>query len=243
MGHMGMYRFVCGPAKFGATHSTEASMSARIFLVEDHPVMREGYASLIRDEPDMDVCGQASSAEEAFGIIDDLPYDLAIVDLSLPGVNGIELIKRLRSVRPDALTLVVSAHDEALYAERALRAGASGYLMKHESSRQFLTAIRAVLAGDLYLSEELRNRFLTDRIGGGLDEGPTISRLTDRELEVFEHFGRGQGTREVAEAMGLSLKTIESHRANIKRKLGVDGAAEFMQRAVLYVEDPLGTSA
>ena len=219
-------------------------MAARVFLVEDHPVMREGYASLIQDEPDMDVCGQAASAEEAFAVIEDLPYDLAIVDLSLPGVNGIELIKRLRSVRPDALTLVVSAHDEALYAERALRAGASGYLMKHESSRQFLTAIRAVLAGELYLSETLRNRFLTDRIGGGgLDDGPTISRLTDRELEVFEHFGRGQGTRDVAEAMGLSLKTIESHRANIKRKLGIDGAAEFMQRAVLWVEDPLGAEA
>ncbi len=214
-------------------------MISRVFLVEDHPVMREGYASLLNAEADLEVCGQASSAEEAFEVATDLDFDVAIVDLSLPGVNGIELIKRLRSLDTDLKVLVVSAHDEALYAERALRAGAQGYLMKHESARQFVTAVRAVLDGDLYLSDALQSRLLHDRLGHGAAEASTVSRLTDRELEVFEHFGRGQSTREVAEAMGLSLKTIESHRANIKQKLGIDRAAEFMQRAVLWVESSM----
>ena len=214
-------------------------MASRIFLVEDHPVMREGYVSLLNAEPDLEVVAEASSAEEGFDLATDTEYDVAIVDLSLPGVNGVELIKRLRSLDPDVKVLVVSAHDEALYAERALRAGARGYLMKHESARQFVTAVRTVLDGELYLSESLQNRFLQDRFGHASEPTPAISRLTDRELEVFEHFGRGQSTREVAEAMGLSLKTIESHRANIKHKLGIDRAAEFMQRAVLWVEAPM----
>ena len=218
-------------------------MTHRIFLVEDHPVMREGYASLLNAEPDLEVCAEASSAEEAFDRAVDLEFDIAIIDLSLPGVNGIELIKRLRSLDPQLKVLVVSAHDEALYAERALRAGAQGYLMKHESARQFVTAVRTVLEGDLWISDSLQNRLLHDRLGHGAPDAPTISRLTDRELEVFEHFGRGQSTRQVAEAMGLSLKTIESHRANIKQKLGIDRAAEFMQRAVLWVESAMAGPA
>ena len=225
------------------SHTTTEPMVSRIFLVEDHPVMREGYASLLNAEPDLEVCGEASSAEEAFERADGLEFDIAIVDLSLPGVNGIELIKRLRSLDTDLKVLVVSAHDEALYAERALRAGAQGYLMKHESARQFVTAVRSILDGDLYLSDALQSRLLHDRLGHGAAEASTISRLTDRELEVFEHFGRGQSTREVAEAMGLSLKTIESHRANIKQKLGIDRAAEFMQRAVLWVESSMAVPA
>ena len=214
-------------------------MTHRVFIVEDHPVMREGYVSLINAEPDMEVCGEASSAEDAFDQAADLEFDVAIVDLSLPGVNGVELIKRLRSINDDVKVLVVSAHDEALYAERALRAGARGYLMKHESAKGFVEAVRQVLSGELFLSDSLRTRFLNDRFGFGNDPAPTVSRLTDRELEVFEHFGRGKSTREVAEVMGLSLKTIESHRTNIKQKLGIDRAAEFMQRAVLWVEAPL----
>ena len=214
-------------------------MAYRVFIVEDHPVMREGYVSLINAEQDLQVCAEAASAEEAFDRSQVVDYDIAIVDLSLPGVNGVELIKRLLATDPDAQVLVVSAHDEALYAERALRAGARGYLMKYESAKRFVEAVRKVLAGELYLSESLRNQFLNDRFGLRTDDGPSISSLTDRELEVFENFGHGRTTREVAEMMGLSLKTIESHRSNIKRKLGVDKAAEFMQRAVLWVEAPL----
>lgn len=214
-------------------------MASRIFLIEDHPVMREGYVSLLNAEPDLRVVAEAASAEEGFDLSNGLEFDIAIVDLSLPGVNGVEFIKRLRSLDPDVKVLVVSAHDEALYAERALRAGARGYLMKHESARQFVSAVRTVLAGEFYLSESLQSRFLLDRFGQTDESALTIERLTDRELEVFEHFGRGQSTREVAELLGLSLKTIESHRANIKHKLGIDGAAEFMQRAVVWVESPM----
>ncbi len=204
--------------------------------------MREGYASLLNAEGDLQVCAEAASAEEAFDRAESVRYDIAIVDLSLPGVNGVELIKRLLATNPDARILVVSAHDEALYAERALRAGARGYLMKYESARKFVHAVRKVLDGELYLSETLRNQFLSDRFGLRHDDAPAMSALTDRELEVFENFGHGRTTREVAEMMGLSLKTIESHRSNIKRKLGVEKAAEFMQRAVLWVEAPLTES-
>lgn len=213
-------------------------MASRIFLVEDHPVMREGYAVLLDAEPDLEVVAEASSAEEAFEVSADLDYDLAVVDLSLPGTNGLELIKRLRSLDPDVKVLVVSAHDEALYAERAIRAGARGYLMKNETARQFVTAVRTVLDGELYVSESLRSRLLENRFAHASEPTPAISRLTDRQLEVFEHFGRGLSTREVAEAMGIGLKTVESHRANMKGKLGVETAAEFARRAVLWVESP-----
>jgi DNA-binding NarL/FixJ family response regulator len=214
-------------------------MKHRLFIVEDHIVVREGYASLIRSEPDLEVCGEAASAEEAFEMAADLTYDLAIVDLSLPGVNGVELIKRLRSYDEDAQILVVSAHDEALYAERALRAGARGYLMKRETGEEFLDAIRQVLDGDLYLSDAIRKRFLNEQFGFSDDSASGVESLTDREIEVFEHFGRGESTREVAAALGVSHKTVESHRTNIKQKLGIDGAAEFTRRAVLWVESPL----
>ena len=201
--------------------------------------MREGYRSLLRGEPDLTVCGEAGSAEEALSLIEETEVDIAVVDLSLPGANGVEFLKQLRAIRPSTKVLVSSAHDEELYAERALRAGAQGYLMKYGSAGRFIEAIRTVLAGDLYLSESLRARFLRDRFGSGEGEGTRMASLTDRELEVFELFGRGKGTREVAEAIHLSVKTIESHRANIKRKLGLASAVEFSQRAVLWVESPL----
>lgn len=214
-------------------------MPHRVFLVEDHPVMREGYVSLINGEPDLRVSGEAMSAEDAFAMTADMDYDIVIVDLSLPGVNGLELVKRLLARDPDAKVLVVSAHDEALYAERALHAGARGYLMKHESAPRFVEAVRSVIRGDLYISEAMRTRLLYDRLGIGRRDSSLVEALTDRELEVFEHFGRGKSTREVADDMGLSAKTIESHRTNIKRKLGIANAIEFAQRAVLWVESPL----
>ena len=214
-------------------------MTHRIFLVEDHPVMREGYASLLNAEPDLAVCAVAASAEEAFGIAADLTFDLAIVDLSLPGVNGVELVKRLRALDPDVQVLVVSGHDESLYAERVMQAGARGYLMKHESAPLFVSAVRTVLDGGVYLSEAMRARFLSDRLGRGTSDSGLVASLTDRELEVFDQFGQGKSTHEVADALGLSHKTIESHRVNIKRKLGITSAAEFLKRAVLWVESPI----
>jgi DNA-binding NarL/FixJ family response regulator len=217
-------------------------MATRIFLVEDHPVMREGYASLISHEPDMEICGEAASAEEAFAVVPGLKPDVVVADLSLPGVNGIELIKRLQALGACGAILVVSAHDEALYAERVLAAGARGYLMKHESAGNVVEAIRKVLAGNLYLSEKLRERLILSRIGQTPPPGSPVDPLTDREIEVFEHFGRGRTTQEIADRLGLSPKTVESHRANIKKKMGIEHAPEFVQRAVLWVEQSLSNS-
>lgn len=212
-------------------------MAHRVLLVDDHPIIREGYASLIRAERGMEVCGEASSAEEGFEVAAQTDFSVAVVDLTLPGVNGIEFIKRLRSLNPDALILVVSGHEETLYAERSLRAGARGYLMKREAMHEFIPALRTVIAGETYLSRALRDRAADPTSHG--ERVPLSARLTDREIEVFEHFGHGRSTREVSEAMGLSLKTIESHRANIRQKLGLGGSAEFVRRAVLWVEDPM----
>ena len=204
--------------------------------------MREGYASLISHEPDLEICGQASSAEEAFAVVPGLRPDIVVADLSLPGVNGIELIKRLGALDACGAVLVVSAHDESLYAERALSAGARGYLMKHESAVNVVSAIRRVLGGHLYLSERLRERLILSRISQTALQGSPVDPLTDREIEVFEHFGHGRTTQEIAERLGLSPKTVESHRANIKKKMGIDHAPEFVQRAVLWVERSMTTA-
>ena len=214
-------------------------MAAQIFLVEDHPVMREGYASLISHEPDLTICGASATAEEAFALIPDLHPDVVVADLSLPGTNGIELVKRLVALNACGAILVVSAHDESLYAERALAAGARGYLMKHESAGNVVDAIRRVLAGHLFLSEKLRERLILNRIASAPAHASAVDPLTDREIEVFEHFGRGRTTQEIAERLGLSPKTVESHRANIKKKMGIEHAPEFVQRAVLWVERSL----
>ena len=212
-------------------------MPHSVFLLEDHPVMREGYRSLIDAEPELTVCGEAATAEEAMGKLHDLDPSVVVVDLSLPGTNGVEFIKRLHALTPDVPILVVTAHEEDLYAERALRAGARGYLMKAGSSKRFVEAIRTVLRGGLFLTDELQSRLLEQQLDGGDVRG--MDRLSDREIEVFEHFGRGKRTVEVAEALGLSVKTIESHRANIKKKLGLSNSAEFTKRAVLWVESPM----
>lgn len=191
---------------------------------------------LIRHEPDMVVCGEASSGEAAFAALPDLRPDAVVMDLSLPGVNGIELIKRLGTLGTCGAILVVSAHDEALYAERALAAGALGYVMKHEAAERVVDAIRSVLRGRLYLPESLRERLALSKAKSSSATNSSVSALTDREVEVFDHFGRGQTTAQIAECLGLSPKTIESHRVNIKKKLGIKHAAEFAQRSVVWVE-------
>ncbi len=217
-------------------------MAYRIFLVEDHPVMREGYVSLISHEPDLEICGESATAEDAFALIPGLHPDVVVADLSLPGVNGIELVKRLIALDACGAILVVSAHDESLYAERALSAGARGYLMKHESACNVVDAIRRVIEGHLYLSDKLRERLILSRIAQNPLQTSAVDPLTDREIEVFEHFGRGRTTQEIAERLGLSPKTVESHRANIKKKMGIEHAPEFVQRAVLWVERSLAST-
>ncbi len=209
----------------------------KILIVDDHPLMRKGLALSLNAEIDLTVCGQAASAEEALDALEELDPDLAIVDISLPGMGGLELIKHLQALRPEMWTLVVSRHDEALYAERAIRAGARGYVMKLEAGERIVKAVRRVLAGGIYVSEEINERLLLGLAAGRpkMAESP-LELLSDRELEVFELTGRGRGTREIAERLYLSVKTVESYRARIKDKLNLKTAAELMQHAVQWVE-------
>ena len=209
----------------------------KILIVDDHPLMRKGLAMTLNAEPDLNVCGQVADAEEALGALEEFDPDLAIVDISLPGMSGLELIKHMQALRPSLRTLVVSRHDEALYAERAIRAGARGYVMKLEASDMIVKAVRRVLNGGIYVSEEINERLLLGLAAGRqeLAQSP-LEVLSDRELEVFELTGRGLGTREIAERLHLSVKTVESYRARIKDKLNLKTAAELMQHAVQWVE-------
>jgi len=207
-----------------------------IFVVDDHPVVRWGYISLINLEPDLEVCGEADTAFEALDKIPETNPDLAIVDISLEGMNGIELTKQLQVLHPDLPVLIVSMHDEVLYGDRALRAGARGYIMKREVRTKIVEAIRRLLNGGTYLSDQMSARLLNQYQGGRFDERSPLERLSDRELEVFELYGRGYSTREIAEALFISRKTVESHRNRIKDKLGIESTAQILQRAVQWVQ-------
>lgn len=214
-------------------------MPARIFIVEDHSVMREGYRSLLEREPDLAVCGEAGDGLTALDAIETAAPDLVLVDLQIPGLSGLELIKRLRGQYDDLKQLVISAHDETLYAERVMRAGAHGYIMKHEAADLVIGAIRDVLDGRTYLSPQVRDLFAQRYIGSDESAASLFDQLTDRELEVFEAFGRGLSTREVAERLHISPKTVETYRGNIKQKLGIEHTTELIHRAVVWVESKL----
>jgi DNA-binding NarL/FixJ family response regulator len=214
-------------------NSAAASKGHRVMLVDDHPVMREGLAQLINHEPDLSICAQYEDAAHAFSAIPTMRPDLAIIDLSLKGSSGLELVKNSRASYPKLLILVLSMYDESLYAERVLRAGAAGYIMKQEASEKVLGAIRQVLDGGIYLSEKMGSRLMHQLIGGKAREaGSSLERLSDRELEVFGLIGQGKGTREIAQQLHLSVKTIESHRAHIKEKLNLKDANELVHTAI-----------
>ena len=214
----------------------------RLLLVDDHPLLRKGLALTLNAEPDLDVVGQAASAEEALAAFGTLDPDVALIDISLPGMSGLELLKHLLALKPDLLTLVVSRHDEALYAERAVRAGAKGYVMKVEAADEIVQAVRHVLRGGIYMSEDLKDRLLFGAaVGRKAPMQSPLEVLSDRELEVFEMTGRGLPTREIAERLHLSVKTVESYRARIKTKLSLDSGTELMQHAVRWGESESGT--
>ena len=202
-------------------------------LVDDHPLMREGLAQLINQEPDLTVCGQFDNAGGAFEAIPTLRPDLAIVDLSLKESSGLELVKNTKALYPKLRILILSMHEESLYAERALHAGAAGYIMKEEAADKVLGAIRQVLGGGVYLSDTLSAQLMRQMVGGKAQPGPSsMERLSDRELEVFNLIGQGRSTRQIAEQLHLSIKTIESHRAHIKEKLHLGNSAELVHRAI-----------
>lgn len=200
-------------------------------------MMRKGLAMTLDSEPGLEVSGQFDRAEEALQKYEEIDPDLIIVDVSLPGMSGLELIKNLIARDPEAKILVISRHDESLYAERAIRAGAKGYVMKLEAGDVLLKAVRKVLNGGIYVSEEVSERLLMGMSRGQKDimESP-MDKLSDRELEVFELTGKGNSTREIAEKLHLSVKTVESYRARIKTKLNLENATELMVHAVKWVE-------
>lgn len=209
----------------------------RLLVVDDHPMMREGLAQLVHHESDLTVCGEAGSAQDALGLVDKLKPHLVLADISLPDKSGLELIRDLGAVHPGLPILVISMHDESLHAERALRAGARGYIMKQEGGGRIMEAIRQVLGGQVYVSAKMSARILETFSGGRtrISRSP-VERLTDREFEVFRLIGQGVATREIAKRLSLSVKTIEVHRANIKRKLNLKGATELVRHAVRWVE-------
>ena len=219
----------------------------RILLIDDHAILRQGVANVLNQQAHLTVCGEATDPAEALSMAERLRPDLALVDLSMRGGDGIELLKDLRVRQPRMLTLVLSMHDEALYAERALRAGARGYVMKQEKLDRLLLAISRVLSGAIYVSDQVAAHAVArlavgNAVGAAAQETPKttdayVSRLTDRELQVFRLIGRGLGTRLIAETLHLSRKTIESHREHIKTKLGLRDGSELIQRAIQWARN------
>ena len=209
----------------------------RILIVDDHPMMRTGLAQLIDNEPDLKVTAEADNAGQAINLVTKQKFDLALLDISLPDKNGLELIKDIRAIHPDLPLLVVSMHDEMIYASRVLRAGGRGYIMKQEGGRKFLQAIRQVLGGNIFVSEKMSARILENFSGQQTkDSSSPVQQLSDREFEVFQLIGDGVGTRAISEQLHLSVKTVEVHRANIKGKLGLKTATELVRFAVRWVD-------
>jgi DNA-binding NarL/FixJ family response regulator len=209
----------------------------RILIVDDHPMMRQGLAQLIDNEPDLSVCGEADAAGPALTAAGTQKPDLVIADISLPDKSGLELIKDLQSMHSGLPVLVVSMHDESLYAERVLRAGGRGYIMKQEGGKKLMDAIRQVLSGQIYVSERMSAKIL-EIFSGRRPQGSDspLAQLSDREFEVFESIGQGKATREIADHLHLSVKTVEVHRANIRKKLKLASGMDVVHRAIRWVE-------
>ena len=214
------------------TRSNSSAPKCKVFLVDDHPIVRQGLALFIEREPDLMVCGEAEDATSALQAIRDAAPDFVILDISLNGPDGLELLKTLRMRYPNLPALVLSMHDESVYAERALRAGANGYIMKQEAADKVITAIRHILGGDVYLSDNLTKRMLQQFVNGSISPRDPLAKLSDRELEVFRLIGAGHGTRQIADELHVSTKTVESYQAHIKEKLALRNARELVQHAV-----------
>ena len=217
--------------------SSEGIAKSRVFLVDDHPITRQGLTALINRETNLVVCGEADSAPVAIDQIQKLAPDIALVDVTLKTTSGIELMKNLKALMPDMPVLMMSMHDESLFAERALRAGAKGYIMKLETGTAILAAIRRTLSGDLYLSEKMKERMLHRLVKTGTTEVVySIDSLSDREMEVFQLIGNGYGTRQIAARLNLSVKTIDSYREHLKLKLRLDRGTELVRHAIQWVK-------
>ncbi len=209
----------------------------RVFVVDDHPIVRQGLAQLLNREPDLMVCGEAEDARAALQSIDASKPDILIVDVSLNGPDGIDLLKTIRTRDSHLPVLILSMHDESLYAERALRAGANGYIMKQEATERVLIAIRQILTGEVYVSDRMAQKMVRQFVkGSAVPKRSIVDELTDRELEVFRLIGQGHGTRQIAEELHLSVKTVESYYAHIKEKLSLKNGRELVQHAVQWLK-------
>jgi DNA-binding NarL/FixJ family response regulator len=212
-----------------------AVKKTRVLIVDDHPMTRAGLVHVINHQPDLTVCDEAESAARALDILDSSRPDLLLIDITLPGKSGLELIKDVKAMRPELLMLVISMHDESLYADRVLRAGARGYITKHEGGEKLMEAIRHVLRGKIYVSESMSAHILEIFSGGqtGFDRS-SIEKLSDREFEVFEALGEGLSSQRIAKKLHLSAKTVDAHRANIKTKLQIKTTAELIAYAARW---------
>ena len=207
----------------------------RVVVVDDHPLIRRGLSDILNREPDFEVCAEASTILEGLAAARETEPSVMTIDLTLRDGSGLELIKEIKAAFPQIRMLVSSMQDESLYAERCQRAGANGYINKEVPPETVIAALRKIVQGEIYLSPEMSRRLLNRMVSGQDSDGSTVAKLTDRELEVFEEIGRGQTTREIAEKLGVSHKTIETHRANIKQKLVVKNATQLVQRAVHWL--------
>ena len=216
-------------------NQTAEALKRRVFVVDDHPIVRQGLALLINRESDLMVCGEAEDAHTAVQLVATTNPDILVVDISLNGPEGLDLLKDVRTKYPELPVLILSMHDESIYAERARRAGAQGYIMKQEATEKVLVALRRILSHEIYVSEHIANRMLQRYIGSPSGGTPSsIADLTDRELEVFRLIGEGHSTRQIAEELHISVKTVESYQAHIKEKLSLRSARELVQHAIQW---------
>lgn len=213
-------------------HSAE-TYKRKVLVVDDHPIVRAGLTQLINSEPDLVVCGDAEELHTALQRIDSLKPDILIVDISLTGPDGLELLKTIRIKDASLPVLILSMHDESIYAERALRAGANGYIMKQEATDRVLIALRRILNREIYVSDQVANKMLRQYVGASDGRSP-LEGLSDRELEVLRLIGEGQSTRKIAEQLHLSVKTVESYQGHLKEKLGLRNSRELLQYAIQF---------
>jgi DNA-binding NarL/FixJ family response regulator len=217
---------------------TKQAKQTRIYIVDDHPIFREGLAGVIRQQPDLVICGEADTAAKGLEGIQRLKPDILLADIGLPGRSGLELLKDVHAVEPQLPVLIISMHDEALYAERVLHAGGRGYIMKQEGPEKILQAIAKVMSGQVYVSEKMSTGILERIVHPGAEPKVSpIGRLTDREFEVLRLIGEGKDSHEVARDLHLSLKTVHCHRSNIRQKLGLKGGAAIVHYASRWVSE------
>ncbi len=224
------------PKKKSPTATKPETQKTRVLIVDDHPVFRTGLAGLVNLEKDLAICGEAQDASQAMRALEALKPDLVLMDLSLPGKSGLELLKDFRAMSPRTPVLMISMHDETLYAERVIRAGGKGYIMKQEGPERIIQGIRKVLSGGIFVSERISTLIL-DALSGAKSGASPVSTLTDREFEVYRLLGQGREPHEIANILHVSIKTVDTHRMHIRRKLSLRNATELIHHATRWAAE------